>query len=96
MALVYQHEEGPRIRATISAIFTIGGLITIVGLWWVDRFHIPEMLLGIMLMPGVLIGFQISRYTTSRIDAEHIRPALLAGSAVCAVVVIIRALASEF
>jgi uncharacterized membrane protein YfcA len=92
MALVYQHEEGPRIRATISAIFTIGGFITLAGLWWAGRFHMDEFMLGLILMPGVVAGFWISRYTKARIDAEHVRPALLIGSAVCAIVVIVRAL----
>jgi uncharacterized membrane protein YfcA len=92
MALVYQHEEGPRIRATISAIFTIGGFITLSGLWWAGRFHTTEFLLGLILMPGVVAGFLISRYTTARIDAEHVRPALLSASALCAIVVIVRAL----
>jgi uncharacterized membrane protein YfcA len=94
MALVYQHEEGPRIRATISAIFIIGGMMTLAGLWWAERFHTVELLLGITLMPGVVLGFYISRHTTSRMDPEHVRPALLAASAVCALVVIIRALAA--
>ncbi|MCI0332800.1 MAG: sulfite exporter TauE/SafE family protein [Planctomycetes bacterium] len=95
MALVYQHEEGPRIRATISAIFTIGGLITLTGLWWAGRFHSAELMLGLLLMPGVVAGFTISRYTTARIDGAHVRPALLAASALCAIVVIVRALAAE-
>mgnify|MGYP001408557162 CR=1 FL=1 len=92
MALVYQHEEGPRIRATISAIFMIGGFVTLAGLWWAGRFHTGELMLGLILMPGVVAGFWISRYTKARIDAEHVRPALLIASAVCAIVVIVRAL----
>lgn len=92
MALMYQHEEGARIRATISAIFMLGGLITIAGLWWADRFHTTELLLGVLLMPGVVAGFIISRYTTARIDAEHVRPLLLVASAICGIVVIVRAL----
>jgi len=93
MALMYQHEEGARIRATISAIFMMGGLITLAGLWWADRFHQTELILGLVLMPGVVAGFILSRYTTARLDARHVRPALLVASAICGVIVIVRALA---
>jgi uncharacterized membrane protein YfcA len=96
MALLYQNEEGPRIRATISAIFTIGGLIALAGLWWAGRFGKTELLLGLLLMPGVLIGFTISRYTTGRIDREHMKPAILGISALSALVVMIRALSTYF
>jgi len=93
MALMYQHHDGATIRATISAIFILGGTITLAGLTWAGRFHTTELLLGLILMPGVVAGFVISRYTASRINADHVRPALLAASAVCALVVIVRSLA---
>jgi len=51
--------------------------------------------IGLLLMPGVVVGFLISRYTAARIDAEHVRPALLTASALCALVVIVRSLAAE-
>jgi uncharacterized membrane protein YfcA len=92
MALMYQNEEGPRIRATISAIFIIGGAVTLAGLWWAGRFHATELIHGLLLMPGAVAGFLISRYTAAKIDAEHVRPALLAASALCAVIVIVRSL----
>lgn len=92
MALLYQHHDGATIRATISAIFILGGAVTLSGLTWAGRFHSTELLLGLILMPGVVAGFVISRYTTSRIDPDHVRPVLLAASAACALVVIVRSL----
>jgi uncharacterized membrane protein YfcA len=92
LAMMYQHESGPRIRATISAIFTIGTTISLVALWWVERFGASELMLGMLLLPGVLAGFLVSRYTARRLDHTHIRPAVLAISALSAVVVAIRAL----
>jgi hypothetical protein len=43
----------------------------------------------------VVAGFLISRDTTRRIDAKHVRPMLLIASALCAIVVIVRSLAAE-
>lgn len=90
MALVYQHEEAPKIRGTLNAIFTIGTPISLVGLWWAGWFGLPELKLGILLMPAVVVGFALSRYTAARIDGRHTRPAILALAAATAMVVIIR------
>jgi uncharacterized membrane protein YfcA len=90
--MMYQHESGPRIRGTISAIFTIGTTISLAALWWVGRFGAVELTLGLSLLPGVLAGFVLSRYTARRLDRAHIRPAVLAISAFSAVVVALRAL----
>ena len=96
MALLYQNEEGPAIRATISAIFTVGGFITLAGLWWAGRFGVVEFLLGLLLMPGILIGFVISGFTTELADRVRLKPAILTISAISALAVIYKALTSNF
>jgi uncharacterized membrane protein YfcA len=94
MALVYQHERGPTVRSTMSAIFIVGTLISIAGLWWAGRFGLVELALGLILMPAVFVGFQCSHYTAPRIDAAHTRPAILTVSALSALIVLIRAIAN--
>jgi uncharacterized membrane protein YfcA len=94
MALVYQHEEAPKIRGTLNAMFTIGTPISLVGLWWAGHFGVAELIVGLLLMPAVVVGFAISRYTAGRLNQAHVRPAILALSALTAVVVLLRALAS--
>jgi uncharacterized protein len=94
MALLYQNEEGPRIRATISAIFTVGGFITLAGLWWAGRFGPVELVLGLLLMPGVIIGFAISGFTTALAERVKIKTAILSISALSALVVIGRVLSA--
>ena len=92
MALVYQHEKGPRLRGTLSAIFTIGTVISVAGLWWVGRFGQAELTLGLLLLPAVVVGFGLSRYLTGRLDEGHTRPAILALSALAALVILFRSL----
>ena len=96
MALMYQRESGPRIRGTLGAIFTLGCIVSLTGLWCAGHFGLLEFTLGLLLMPGVLIGFALSRYTTGRIDRGHMRPAVLLISAISSLAVILRALASQF
>jgi uncharacterized protein len=96
MALVYQHERGPRIRGTISTIFTFGTMISVAGLWWAGRFGEVEFFLGLLMMPAVALGFAISRYTACRIDRAHTRPAVLAIAGLSAIVIMLRALSAYF
>jgi uncharacterized membrane protein YfcA len=92
LALVYQHAEAPKIRGTMSAIFTIGTPISLAGLWWAGRFGWAEFTLGVLLMPAILVGFYLSRYTAGRLSPRTTRPAVLALAAATALVVMIRAL----
>jgi uncharacterized membrane protein YfcA len=92
MALVYQHERGPSARGTMSAIFIAGTVISVIGLWWAGRFGLVELTLGLILMPAVYVGFVLSRHTAARLDAHHTRPAILAVSALSALVILVRAL----
>jgi len=98
MALVYQNEQASKIRGTLNAIFTIGTPISIAGLWWAGQrpnaavgFGAPELTLGILMMPAVVVGFLLSRYTAARLQDRNTRPTILALAAVTALVVIIRA-----
>ena len=47
MALLYQHESGPRIRGTLSAYFVSGVSISLVGLSLLGRFGFTEFLLAL-------------------------------------------------
>ena len=97
MALVYQNEQASKIRGTLNTVFTIGTPISLMGLWWAGqranaavRFGQAEFVLGLLMMPGVLVGFFLSRYTAARLRDRHTRPTILALAAVTALVVIVR------
>lgn len=89
MALVYQHESGPRIRGTLSAYFLVGVAISLAGLAWVGRFGLREVTLAGVLLPGILVGFWVSRHTARRLDRKFLRPAVLLVSTASAVAVIV-------
>lgn len=93
MALAYQHERGPKIRGTLSAIFTIGAPISMSGLWWAGKFGATELVLGLLLLPAIFAGFFLSRFTAGRMDQHRTRPAILAISAVTAMVVMVQSVA---
>jgi uncharacterized membrane protein YfcA len=92
MALIYQHDRGPSVRGTMSAIFILGSAISIVGLWWAGHFSQTQLLMGLWLMPAILVGFAFSRYTAAQLDRRHMRPAILAVSALSALIILGRAI----
>jgi uncharacterized protein len=96
MALVYQHDRGPSVRGTMSAIFILGTVISIAGLWWAGHFSRTQFLMGVSLMPGILVGFALSRHTAAWLDRRHTRPAILTVSALSALVIVARAIANLF
>jgi uncharacterized membrane protein YfcA len=92
MALVYQHEEGPRVRGTLAAFFTIGVIFSMGGLRVAGRFGWTEVRLAAWLLPGVVLGFVLSRWSARWLDRGHTRALVLATSAVAAVLVVVKGL----
>ena len=92
IALVYQHEEGPRVRGTLAAFFTIGVIFSMGGLNVAGRFGWTEVRLAAVLLPGVVAGFLLSRWSAKWLDAGHTRALVLGTSAVASVMVIVKGL----
>ncbi len=90
MALVYQHQSGPRIRGTLSAYFTVGVALSLGALHLVGRFGMEELLLAFAFLPGVVFGLWLSRHTARVLDRGYTRPAVLLISAAAAVIVVVK------
>ncbi len=88
LALVFQHRDGPQIRATLSAIFSIGGTVALFSLFLIGKFGLTELHLALLLLPGLLLGFFLSRYITPIVDKGLMRPLLLTMSAAAAGILI--------
>jgi uncharacterized membrane protein YfcA len=92
MALLYQHEEGGRLRGTLAAFFSLGVVISIIGLIVAGRFGWTEVKLAGLLLPGVLAGFALSAWLARRIDKRHVRIVVLATSAIAGLMVVVSGL----
>ena len=89
MALVYQREDGPIIRATLSGYFVLGSIVSMAVLAVIGEFGGDEIVATAALVPGLLLGFLASRGTTRLLDRGYARPAILfvsAGSAIALLV----------
>ncbi len=92
VALVYPHDDPARFRATLSAHFIIGGVVSILALVSIDLFGRTELWLSALLTPAAVAGFWISRYGIRHVNAERLRAGVLVLSSVAGVVVLLRAL----
>lgn len=78
MALIYQHETGPRVRANLSAFFVFSSLVTVLALIPAGYVGRSELKLVAVSLPGVVVGFWSSRFLIHRLPYDVLRPIILA------------------
>jgi uncharacterized membrane protein YfcA len=92
LAIVYQHHRGDVLRGTLSGFFIMGSLLSMVTLAMVGRFGAHEILLGLLLVPGTLLGYAISPPFVRWLDRGYTRAAVLGISAGAALLLVLRRL----
>ncbi|WP_133742444.1 sulfite exporter TauE/SafE family protein [Actinorugispora endophytica] len=92
IALVYQHEKGPRVRATLAGFFFVGVLLSLTALALGGQLHAREVVVGGALIPFMAAGFLLSRPLRRYLDGDRLRAALLVLVSVSGVVLIARSL----
>lgn len=92
IALVYQHDPGPRIRSTLGAYFLVGVGVSLAALALGGQLHGRQVLIGLGLLPFVVAGFLLARPLRAAVDGHRLRAALLVVVTVSGVVLIVQAL----
>jgi uncharacterized membrane protein YfcA len=92
IALLYQNAPGARLRSTLSGYFALGTTMSLLALATVGRFGRDEFWSALVLLPGVLIGFVLSKRILPLLDRRHTRAAVLTVSAISGAIVILREL----
>ena len=90
MALLYQHEPGPRLRGTLGMYFVLGGLVSLAALRLAGRLGAEELRWAALLIPGVLLGFVAATRLTPLLDRGHSRSAVLGTSVLAGLVPVVR------
>jgi uncharacterized protein len=92
LALLYQHHEGPVLRATLAVAFAVGTVLSLAGLAVAGAIEAWHVALAAALLPGLLAGLALSRVLVHRLERAWLRPAVLCFAAVAAVVAIVQGL----
>ncbi len=53
---LYQRSRGLKLRGTLSGYFCVGAALSLIVLALIGRFGIPELLLALLLLPGIGLG----------------------------------------
>lgn len=93
VALLYQGEGGPRVRATMAAYFVVGSVLSLVGLLVGGQVTGEHLGAAAALLPFVVAGFLLSGPARRVLDRGWVRPAVLAISVVGAMTLLATAAA---
>lgn len=77
VAVLYQHERGALVRATLATYFLVGAMMSMAALAFVGRLGARELGLAAGLLPGIALGFWGSRWTSRWLDRGYTRVAVL-------------------
>jgi len=88
LALLYQRSSGARVRGTLSSLFLVGTVISVLSLILIGRFGRDELRLTGLLLPGAAFGFLVSRRFAVVLDGGYTRPAVLTVAAVAGLIVV--------
>jgi uncharacterized protein len=91
IALVYQHEHGPRLRATLSAYFTLGSVVSLAALASAGQFDLRQLSQAALMLPPMAVGFACGGLGRTWLDAGRTRVGVLIVAAVSGVAVIAKA-----
>jgi len=92
LALLYQGEAGPRIRATLALLYSLASLFILATLVAFEEFGVAEARDGALLMPGNVLGYFIANRFRHRFEGRATRPVVLGIALAAAVLLIVRSL----
>ncbi|MGH8531229.1 MAG: TSUP family transporter [Gammaproteobacteria bacterium] len=90
LALLYQHEEGKALRATLALLYLLSSIGMVMLLHLAGRFSTHELVLGIYLMPGCILGYFLAGRIARFVDQGYSRIAVLVISSASALVLILK------
>jgi len=92
LALLYQAEEIGKTRATLALIFLVGYVISLVALTIANEFGLRGVQLGLVLLPGLLVGIATASRTRRLLPDRLVRAAILVIAGAGAIVLLAKSL----
>lgn len=94
IAMIYQNQKGPLVRANMSAFFLVASFFSLAALLGSGYLGQEELALFAVTFPGVLMGFWLSGKLVNRMPFEGLRPLILGIAALAGVAALVRGLSS--
>ncbi len=77
LALLYQRKKGPEFRATLAFLYFISSIVMLSCLHLAGRFGSPEVMAGLLLMPGYMLGYVLAPRLVMHFDKGYTRLGVL-------------------
>lgn len=77
LALLYQYESGNVLRATLGFLYFISAIMMLALLHLAGHFGEQELMVGLSLMPGFILGYLLSSRIAKFLDKGYSRIAVL-------------------
>jgi hypothetical protein len=90
LALLYQHEDGKTLRATLGFLYFVSSIVMLAFLSAANHFGMNDVRLGLYLIPGFVAGYVLATPIASVLDRGYSRAAVLLISTVSAIVLVVR------
>lgn len=90
-AILTQRLEPAQIRATVGVILAVGSVMSLAMLAVAGRFGLPQLALGVCLLPWVGVGFLLSGRLRQRFSATSVRQLLLGLAGLGALGILVKA-----
>jgi len=94
LALLYQHEKGPSLRATLGFLYFVSTIVMLIFLHLAGYFNGRHFQLGLWLIPGFVLGYFIASRFAVWFDQERSRMAVLIISTISAFLLIVKSINS--
>lgn len=91
LAVVFAHEHGPTVRATLGLVYGIGSAFSVGALLFARRIGTADLWLAALLTVPVIIGFAAGRLLLKRVSRRFLHVAIVAVVAACAVILFLGA-----
>jgi len=90
LALLYQYEKANTLRATLGFLYLFSSIGMLTVLHFAGYFSRPEMISGVLLMPGFIIGYFVATKLAALLDKGYSRIAVLVISSISAIMLIVK------
>jgi uncharacterized membrane protein YfcA len=94
LALLYQHEHGPRLRSTLATCFVLGTVMSAIALGVAGEITRDQLRLTLILLPALLAGWGLSTFVAPHVDGRRLRVLVLTFAALTGAAALVRGLAA--
>ena len=92
LIILYQRERPEKVRATMAGVFLFGCFLALGSLWLAGLLGWEQIWRGLVLLPGVALGYFVGRALGGRMSPAAVRYAMLTLAGTAGIVLLLRSL----